>query len=471
MSDYTGKPCPVPECDGVLRGESRDYYGCEKCGAEAHGAFLNKPSEPPADLEKIAREIKSWCSRCSPGSMGESENEIFQLCGQILSYRPEPAGELPSVAAVCIECGAAATVGLRCSNGKCPRSEKWVTEREWGGMNCQGHTARLKYTEPASGRSDAVGEVWVNWTLGLVRATGDGVDHEHWHQTPVEGADKLAGSATPEPQPDAGEVEKILRWSEEKVGQVQSGGDYKTILESVCRQIRAATAQRAPSPSVAAVIDTAEAADMLQRMAKGLEVRKRGDVECSLPIPHTDLFIGQLTKLASQLRAATAGTGEVWARPFNTPSAVWATRAAYNEWRKENDMMGEWMDPVRVPVHSAPQPEKDGECVFGERGCPPWQQLMAAYEAVMDERDRLQADLADKQLEVEGVMARLEDMKGQRDASRASDQFPPGSVRKAYMHERDRANCLSSELFEAQKQADTTDCALCEEWRAERNGG
>jgi hypothetical protein len=53
---------------------------------------------------------------------------------------------------ICNECWSPAAVrrsadgalNLRCSNSTCPGARRWVTERVWGLMNCQGHCARIE---------------------------------------------------------------------------------------------------------------------------------------------------------------------------------------------------------------------------------------------------------------------------------------------------------------------------------------
>ena len=60
--------------------------------------------------------------------------------------------QTPDAFVICIECGEPAAVrrsadgalNLRCSNSTCPGARRWVTERVWGLMNCQGHCARLE---------------------------------------------------------------------------------------------------------------------------------------------------------------------------------------------------------------------------------------------------------------------------------------------------------------------------------------
>jgi hypothetical protein len=166
-------------------------------------------------------------------------------------------------------------------------------------------------------------------------------------------ADKLAGSATTEPHPDA----------------------------------------TTPSPSVAAVIERMEALLLDWTRFHGTAA---GSIEV-------------LKRLISQLRAATAGPGEVVvAVSPDIGSAIAATT-----WDEASERaLSEWGDHAlihRVPVHGAPQTEKDGaecsECVtvdamLDSAGAPRMAKkdprirwLMNKTERVEAERDKLQADL------------------------------------------------------------------------------
>jgi hypothetical protein len=383
-------------------------------------SLASPPSEPPADLAATAQRIKQVADALE-GQSDELLYPLYDAVRDLERYRPEPA------------------------DGKQTETplEYWRSRA----TKLQGELeAALK--DGRTSRSDAVGEVekslremsvWFEERRREKVAYGDSeimsLSLHRLSKKTLKLADKLAGSevgerypceecdqsngcehmaepgqglckrldawsnATPEPHPDAESIANEMELAVVRLPPVQYEQLFDKVIEWKDALRRLQPHHADPSPSVAAVIE-----DMEQ--------------PCFNVPDHESVYVtaSRFRRWISQLRAATAGPGEVCVITVNNPPLeIYGMRvianeaAAIKEVNRLRHGLGLSVDWCTLPVHGAPQPEKDGaecsECVtvdamLDSAGAPRMAKkdprirwLMNKTERVEAERDKLQADL------------------------------------------------------------------------------